>query len=427
MTRAIRTAATPAEAGPQRPPEWVLAQRRTIRTLFASQVLGGLGVAAGIAVGALVAQEVSGSATLAGLAQTATVLGAALAAVPLSRLMSAHGRRRGLATGYAVGALGATVTLTAAVLGSFALLLVGLLLFGAATASNMQARYAATDLAAPAHRGRDLSIIVWASTLGTVLGPNLIEPGGSVARALRLPLLAGPFVFAIVAFGLSLLVLVTRLRPDPLLLARGPGASTGPVARTRIVHSLQTIAASRPALLGLVAIAVAHTVMISVMVMTPVHMHDGGAELRVIGLVISGHVAGMYALSPVVGWLSDRFGRVPVILLGAFILGIALLLAGTAPAGHSAGLALGLFLLGVGWSCGLIAGSTLLTESIPLGERPAAQGAADLVMGLCGAVGGALGGVVVGQIGFGALAIGAAPLLLVVVVLAASHRVSSAA
>lgn len=418
MTGTVEDTSTPAEAGGERPATWVPAQQRTIRTLFASQVLGGLGVSAGIAVGALVAVDISGSATLAGLAQTATVLGAAVAAVPLSRLMSAHGRRRGLATGYAVGALGAAVTLAAAVLDSFALLLVGLLLFGAATASNMQARYAATDLAAPAHRGRDLSLIVWASTIGTVLGPNLIEPGGSVARPLGLPLLAGPYVFAILAFGLALLVLVTRLRPDPLLLARGPDAPTGPVARTRIAHSLQTIAASPPARLALVAIAVAHTVMISVMVMTPVHMHDGGAELRVIGLVISGHVAGMYALSPVVGWLSDRFGRVPVILLGAFVLGLALLLAGTAPAGHSAGLAIGLFLLGVGWSCGLIAGSTLLTESIPLSERPAAQGAADLVMGLCGAVGGALGGVVVGQIGFGALAIGAAPLLVVVLVMA---------
>jgi MFS family permease len=162
--------------------------------------------------------------------------------------------------------------------------------------------------------------------------------------------------------------------------------------------------------------------MISVMVMTPVHMHHGGATLRVIGLVISGHVAGMYALSPIVGWLSDRYGRVPVILSGVVILAAALLLAGSAPAGSSPRLAIGLFLLGVGWSCNLVAGSTLLTESIPAAERPAAQGAADLVMGLCGAVGGALGGVVVGQLGFGALAIGVAPLLVIVLGLA-SQRV----
>ena len=351
------------------------------------------------------------------------MLGAAIAAVPLARLMSARGRRPGLATGYALGALGAALALVAAVLDSFALLLAGLLLFGAATASSMQARFAATDLAAPAHRGRDLSIIVWASTIGSVLGPNLIEPGGTVAASFNLPLLSGPFLFSLIAFGLAVLVLVTRLRPDPLLLARGPGAPVGPVSRTRIGHSLRAIATNRLALLALVAIAVAHTIMIAVMVMTPVHMHHGGAELRVIGLVISGHVAGMYALSPIVGWLSDRIGRVPMILLGAGILGVALVLAGAAPAGSSPGLALGLFLLGVGWSFNLVAGSTLLTESLPAAERTAAQGAADLVMGLCGALGGALGGIVVGRLGFRALAIGVAPLLLVVFVLAAAHRI----
>jgi MFS family permease len=397
-------------------------QRRTIRVLFVSQVLGGLGVAAGIAVGVLLAQDVAGSATLAGLAQTATVLGAALAAVPLARLMSAHGRRRGLATGYTVGGVGAVLAIVAAVLDSFPMLLAGLLLFGASTASSMQARFAATDLAAPAHRGRDLSIIVWASTTGSVLGPNLIEPGGTVAGALQLPLLAGPYVFSVIVFGLTVLLLLTKLRPDPLLLARESGPQTGRVPPTRIAHSMRTIAASRSAVLALGAIAVAHTIMISVMVMTPVHMHHGGAELSVIGLVISVHVAGMYALSPVVGWLADRLGRVPMILVGVGILGIALVLAGAAPAGSSPGLAVGLFLLGVGWSFNMVAGSTLLTESLPATERPAAQGAADLVMGLCGAVGGAVGGVVVGWLGFGALAIGVAPLLMVVLVLAGARR-----
>ena len=159
------------------------------------------------------------------------------------------------------------------------------------------------------------------------------------------------------------------------------------------------------ATLAMAAVAVAHTVMVAVMVMTPVHMHHGGATLQIIGFVISGHVAGMYALSPLMGWLVDRIGRVAVIGLGIGILAMAFALAGTAPSGHSAGLATGLVLLGVGWSACLIAGSTLLTESVPVATRPAVQGANDLVMGLGGAIGGAFGGVVVGTLGFGWLAV----------------------
>lgn len=398
-------------------------QRRTVRTLFASQVLGGLGLASGIAVGGLLAEDVGGTATLAGLAQTASVLGAALFAVPLARLMGARGRRPGLVTGYAVGALGAVVTVTAAVQSSFPRLLLGLLLFGAANAASLQARYAATDLAEPARRGRSLAVIVWASTLGTVMGPNLIEPGSRVARWFGLPSLAGPFLFAVTAFVAALLLIGALLRPDPLLLARGPTDPSAHAPRpARIATSLGIVRASRPALLGLVAVAVAHTVMVSVMVMTPVHMHDGGAALRVIGLVISGHVAGMYALSPLVGFLADALGRVPVIVIGVAVLAVALFLAGTAPAGQSAGLAVGLFLLGVGWSCGLVAGSTLLSESVPEPDRPAVQGAADLVMGLCGAAGGAVGGLVVGTFGFDILALVASPLLVIVAAMALTTR-----
>ena len=398
-------------------PNRAAVQRRTLQTLFASQVLGGVGVASGIAAGGLLAEQVSGSTTLAGFAPTSSVLGAALVALPLARLMARRGRRPGLVAGYLLGALGAAVTIVGASVASYPLLLLGLAAFGGATAAGLQARFAATDLAEPTRRGRSLSIVVWATTLGIVLGPNLMEPGAWVADRMGMPRLAGPFVFAVAAFGLALGLLQVRLRPDPLRLGpAGPDEGIAP-ERPTLASTLRLIRAIPTAVLGLSAVAVGHTVMVAVMVMTPVHMYHGGATLRVIGLVISGHVAGMYALSPVMGWLVDRTGRVPVVVLGVGVLGTALALAGTAPSGHSTGLAVGLVLLGVGWSACLVAGSTLLTEAVPAADHPRVQGASDLVMGLCGAVGGAVSGVVVGTLGFGWLALGAAPLLVALLAL----------
>jgi MFS family permease len=406
-------------------------QRRTVAVLSGSQIFGAVGVASGIAVGTLLAADVSRSDARAGLAQTGTVLGAALMAVPLSRLMAARGRRLGLMVGYGTAIIGALLVLVSAMASaegtstivSFPLLLLGMFCFGSATAAGLQARFAAIDLAAPERRGGALSIVVWSGTIGAVLGPNLAEPGGSVAASLGLPPLAGPFLFSIVAFAASMVVLTVLLRPDPLLLARqlardesdpiqeATGRSSPPL-RT----SLELVRRTPPALLGLVAVAVGHTAMISVMVMTPIHMDHGGAALRVIGLVISVHVAGMYAFSPVVGWFADTVGRTRVITAGGVLLLLSAAVAGLAPSHASTQLGIGLFLLGLGWSCCLVAGSTLLSESVPLAARPGVQGASDLVMGLCAAVGGALSGVVLGVFGFGLLNLLAAALVVVLLV-----------
>lgn len=380
-------------------------QRRTLRVLATGQVLGGVGVGSGIAVGGLIAEEVSGSTALSGLAQTAAVLGAAVAALPMARLMSARGRRPGLTAGYVVAAAGALVVVLGSVVGSFVLVLLGSAMLGAGTATNLQSRYAATDLAAPAHRARALSIVVWATTVGVVLGPNLTGPGADVARGLDLPTLTGPLLFSLVAFALAAATILSTLRPDPLLEARrrlgiDPGAHT---PHASFAEAMRAVLASRRAVLGLAAIALGHTVMVSVMVMTPVHMRHHGAELRVVGLVISVHVAGMFAFSPLVGWAADRFGRVAVVLLGQGLLVAAVVVSGTAPGDGHATLGVGLLLLGLGWSCALVAGSTLLSESVPDGVRPGVQGAADFVMGMCGAAGGAVAGVVVDGPGYGAL------------------------
>jgi MFS family permease len=396
-------------------------QRRTVAVLSGAQVLGGVGVGAGVAVGGLIAASLANSDSAAGLAQTASTLGAAVAAVPLSRLMNRRGRRRGLAAGLMVGALGAAVVLVASVARSLPLLLVGTFLFGTASATGLQARYAATDLAEPRHRARALSLVVWATTIGAVAGPNLADPAGRVALELGLPMLAGPYLFSLAAFALGALLVATLLRPDPLLLARRRFVADGGVATPALsVRAAYRIVGQSPrALLGLGAIVVAHTAMVGVMVMTPIHLRHVDVSLTVIGLVISVHIAGMYALSPVVGWAVDRFGRVPMIYLGAVLLLASAAVAGTAPAHDSAQLGVGLFLLGLGWSCGLVAGSTLLTESVPAATRTSVQGAADLAMNAAGAVGGALAGVVVALASYGWLTVGAAGLVGLLVIGAA--------
>jgi MFS family permease len=400
------------------------AQRRVVRLLSTTQILGGIGVGSGIAVGGLIAEEVSGSTALSGLSQTASVLGGAVAALPMARLMSAVGRRPGLVAGYVVATAGAGVVVTGSAVGSFLLVLIGATLFGTGTATNLQARYAATDLAVASTRARALATVVWATTVGVVLGPNLTGPGGDLARTLDLPPLAGPFLFSIAAFAAAGLILMVGLRPDPLLEARRR-LGIDPAAHTHhasLRDALRAVSRSRAATLGLAGIALSHTVMVSVMVMTPVHMRHEGATLRIVGLVISVHVAGMYALSPLVGWLADRFGRVQVVLLGQAILVIAVLISGTAD-GHAHGvLGIGLFLLGVGWSCALVAGSTLLSESVDVAVRPGVQGGADFVMGICGATGGALSGVVVGGPGYGVLNALAGLLVLPVLVAAYGAR-----
>jgi MFS family permease len=397
----------PDQAGASTPRDSV--QRRTVATLSMSQILGGVSLASGVAVGALLAEQVSGSPTYAGLGSTFQVIGSALIAVPMARLSAARGRRPGLVLGYALSFVGALGLITAGIVGSFALLLVASLLFGGSTASNNQARYAAADLADPAHRGRDLSLVVWATTIGSVLGPNLVGPSEPVSEFLGIPRLTGPFVFSLIGLVLAIVVLVWRLRPDPLIEARRRLSVSDPSASGRthgsIGRGLRVIVARPTALLGLITLALGHVTMVSVMVMTPLHMRHGHADLTIIGFVISMHILGMFAFSPLTGMAVDRLGGRVVAMVGSGILVVATLLASTAPMGHSTRLLIALFLLGLGWSCTLVSGSTLLTSAVPTAERPGAQGASDLVMGLAAGLGGALAGVVVDKASFHALAL----------------------
>ena len=392
-------------------------QRRTVGVLAGSQVLSGIAVAGSVAAGSLIAVSVSGSEAVAGLAQTFGVLGAALMALPLARIALSKGRRASLSLGYGVGATGALIVIVGAVWALLPVVLIGCLLVGVASASGYQARYAAVDLAEDDKRGRQLSYVVWAATIGAVLGPNLLQPSGALGLALGLPQLAGPYVVTAITLIGAVLILMIFLRPDPYVLAaklraQKDAEAAKEMAKPRLRDGIAHLRGNRGALLGMCAIALGHVVMVMVMVMTPVHMAHVDVTLTLIGLVISVHVAGMYAFSPVVGWSVDRFGRIPVIVTGVFILLAACLIAGVAPGDNVVMLGVGLFLLGLGWSCTLIAGSTLLVDDVGAVERPSVQGLSDLVMNGAGAIGGAVAGIIVAFSSYGVLcAVAAIPVL----------------
>jgi MFS family permease len=389
-------------------------QRRTLSVLVVAQSLGGVGITIGIAVAAILAEDLSGSESLAGLAQTGQVLGAAVASYFLAHLMGRRGRRPGLVLGYALGATGAALAVVAGVVESFALLLFGAFLLGSTTAANNQSRYAATDLAKPDRRARSLSLVVWATTIGAVAGPNLTGVAGRAARELGIPGLTGPFVFGFVGILAAGVVMFVFLRPDPLIVARQAAVArgTGTVVTGTSWQRVRRVLRERPAVrAGVAALSLAHGVMIAVMVMTPLHMHHGGAQLQVIGLVISVHVLGMFALAPLVGWAADKWGRPPVLAAGAGVLFLSLLLSGISPPGASWTIGAGLFLLGLGWSLCTVAASTLLSESSPLDARTDVQGAADLCMGVTAALAGVVAGVVMDVAGYVALTVFAALLV----------------
>lgn len=382
-------------------------QRRVVRVLAAGQVLGGLGTGAALSLGALLVADVSGSSAWAGMAATMSTLGAAAVAVPLARLAQSRGRRVSLSTGAVLAALGAMVVVTAAVMSSLPLLLAGLVLLGSGAALTLQARFAATDLAAADSRGRDLSLVVWSTTVGAMAGPNLLDPGEALGRSLGLPPLTGGFVIAAIAQLLGAAVYLGGLRPDPLLLAtaadRAPGGAAG-AGRPRAAGGLAVLRSSPLAQRAVLTVALSHATMVALMAMTPVHLTQHGASLRVVGLTISLHVAGMYALSPVFGSLADRVGRRAVVLVGQALFAVCLVLS-LVGSEVSTLVTASLVLLGLGWSASVVAGSALVSDAVAPAQRPQLQGVSDALMNLAGAAGGALAGPVLALVGFSGLSV----------------------
>ncbi len=395
-----------------------MSEARRVAVLAAAQVAGGVGVAVGVAAGSLLAEQVGGRTSLAGLAQTASVLGAALLAVPLARLAQRLGRRTALTSGLLLAVAGSGLIVLAAVASSFPLLLLGAALFGGGTAAGLQARYAATDGLALHRRGRALSTVVWATTVGAVAGPNLGAPAARLEDRLGLPGFSGAYLLAAAAFCVAAVVLLVGLPRLPR--ANVPTGPSGPSASTaEVLREVWRRPAPR---LGLLALAAAHAVMVGMMVMTPVHLGGQGAGVEVVGVVISVHIAGMYAASPLFGWLADRHGATTGIGVGLGLLLAALLVAGASGSGllgesstaSHTGVGLALLLLGLGWSACLVSGSTSLAGTFEAADPRARtlQGASDLVMGVAGAGAGALSGPVLATVQYPGLAAAAVlPLL----------------
>ncbi len=379
-------------------------QRRTLRVLAVGQVIGAAALASAVTVGAFVVQDILGATTSwSGVATATTTIGTAFTSQLLARRMARRGRRPGLQHGYALAVVGGIVAAVGAEHAQLAIFLVGLFLYGSGQAANFLARYAATDLAVPEERSRAMSRIVFASTFGAVFGPVLIAPAEHAGQEwFGFAKYTGPWVFSAILFTVAFVNTAVRLRPDPLVVAGGVLDDAVRPVTPRLRATLGVIGARPQARLALAAIVISHMTMIGVMAMTPVHLKLHGHE-GVSQYVVSTHIAGMYAFSPLVGRYSDRHGRVAAILVGGVVL-----LAGTVLAAASGDVEQLLFpalwLLGLGWNYCLIGGSSLLTESVPLDQRVNVQGSADLLMSLFGGLAGFGSGFVRRAIGYHMLA-----------------------
>ena len=390
------------EAEPGMAYERARVQRRTIAVTMASVVPTTMAMGASFAGSALLAEEITGSETLATLAAGSMSIGSMVAAVPLSRRMARLGRRQGLVAGWSLGAAGALIAMIAALLSLYPLVVLGVIGVGVGQATNLAARYAVADLAPEARLARAIGLLVWGSTFGAAAGPTIaLGPAADFARFVGLPELAGPYVLGTVMFLAGLAITHIGLRPDPLEVLGTVGSEAPrPASPTTVIRRIAALPAAR---LALLAMLVGQMVMVAVMTATPLHMDSGEQDIAVIGQVISLHIIGMYAFSPIVGWLVDRLGTHTVITLGGLILFLGAELAGHTDPEHSAGLFSGLMLIGLGWSFGLIAGSALLTNAFPVHQRVEVQGGADFVMITGGAVGGMSSGALVELLGFQSL------------------------
>lgn len=391
-------------------------QRRTIGVLSLGQILGGISFGATVSLGAVLAAKISGQDSLSGWATASITLGTALTAIPLAALAHRYGRRPALTVGMSIALVGVGAVIGAAAISSFVLLLGGFVLIGAGQAANLQSRFAAADLATDDSRARDLSIVVWATTLGAVLGPNLVGPGEVLGAAVGMPALTGPYLFTIVGQLLGITLYLVALRPDPLLLAQQAVAVHDP-AGDRIAREDRP----RVARYATTAIVGAHVVMVSVMAMTPIHLMHHGATLAIVGLTISLHIAGMYALAPVFGLLADRWGRIRTILTGYLMLAASATLIAVAPQ-QSTAVTIALVLLGLGWSAATVAGSAMLTEASAEELRTRRQGRNDFAMSLFGALGAVAAGQALSAVGFNGLALLTLPVLVLVAALSPLGR-----
>jgi MFS family permease len=384
-------------------------RRRSLLSLMAGVALGSTGHIAAVTVATIVAKDLAGTTVWSGAPSAAVVLGAAIGATLLSRLMASKGRRTGLVLGYGIAVVGALVATVAINGESLPLFMLGILLIGFGNSANLLSRYAAADLYPVARRASAIGLVVWGATFGAVLGPNLVGWAGEVSEGIGLPALAGAYLLPIVFVGGAALLSFVTLRPDPYELADGlgnedvtvgsGGTSLGAIFRKPHVPAV------------VIALVAGQAVMVLIMTMTPLHMADHGHDLAAVGFVISGHILGMYALSPISGRLTDRFGSAAIVTVGLIVVAISALLSAVAPPEGGPTLFIALFLLGYGWNLGFVAGSALLTHGLDVRERTRLQGLTDALIWSSSAAASIGSGVVVAVAGFTTLGLMGAALV----------------
>lgn len=385
------------------PAELAAGRRRARATLVTGVALGSTGHIAAVTVATLVAEDLLGSSTFAGAPGATVVLGAAVGAVLLSALMSQRGRRLGLSLGYTVGVGGALLATAAVLLHSFPLLLLGTMFIGFGNSSNQLSRYASADMAPAARRASAIGLVVWASTVGSVIGPSLVPIASGMAMAAGLPMLAGPYLVPVLFVGTAAVASFVFLRPDPYELADEDSIQSADVEPS---HDPVREILRRPGVgAAIVALIAGQFVMTLIMTMTPLHMTQHGHDLGAVGLVLSGHTLGMFALSPISGRLTERFGSVRTIFLGSAVLGVSAVMAAVAPPDGGTLLLVALFLLGYGWNLGFVAGSTMLSERLEIHERTRIQGVSDSLIWSAAAAASLGSGIVMAIAGYTALAI----------------------
>jgi MFS family permease len=390
--------------------------KKTLLIVVLSQIFGGAGLAAGITVGALLAKDMLGTDTVAGLPTALFTLGSAGAALIVGRLSQRYGRRAGLASGFLTGGIGAIGVIIAAVTSNIFLLFASLLVYGAGSATNLQARYAGTDLASSKQRATAVSIAMVSTTLGAVAGPNLVEAMGDFALSVGVPALSGPFILAAAAYIVAGLVLLIFLRPDPFVVARAIAVAERNARTSSPDYVEETLVTDKRGI-GVAALIMVLTqmVMVAIMTMTPVHMGSHGHGLSAVGMVIGFHIGAMYLPSLLTGVLVDKIGRASMAVASGVTLLISGIMAAVAPGDSMFWITLALILLGLGWNFGLISGTALLVDATNPTNRAKMQGTVDVLVALSGASGGMLSGMVVANSSFAFLSLAGGVLSLVLI------------
>lgn len=380
--------------------------KQSLIVVVMSQIFGGAGLAAGITVGAILAKDMLGAESFAGLPTALFTLGSALSAYLVGRISQRYGRRFGLSFGFMAGGLGALAVVIAATIDHVFLLFLALFVYGAGTSTNLQARYAGTDLATEKQRATAISIALVSTTFGAVAGPNLVTPMGKFAELFGIPALAGPFILAAAAYLVAGLIFLLYLRPDPYLVARAIAVENEKQQHKTTDDSHQEERSEVQCIgvfVGAIVLVLSHAVMVGIMTMTPIQMQNHGAGLSAVGLVIGLHVAAMYLPSLGTGILADKLGRTLMVIASGVTLAVAGIMAALAPGGSLFWLALALILLGLGWNFGLISGTAIIIDSTNMKTRAKTQGAVDVWVALAGTIGGLLSGVIVAYTSYAVL------------------------